>query len=173
MGRTVRYWRSTGRPIIHLIRLYETSGENVDSCRRSLIESGVQVVAPGTTGSQLVDELETPTPFNSPQLLSVPWEELSSSEFVLYKSRWGGFYRTHLDELLKALGCDSIIIVGVNWPNCPRTTLYEASERDYRIGTIRGCVSHFDSNAANELEGIGGVCFESLESLMSAAKESR
>ena len=32
----------------------------------------------------------------------------------------------------RALGVDTIVVAGCNLPNCPRATLFEASERDFR-----------------------------------------
>ncbi|MGY1915227.1 isochorismatase family protein [Blastococcus sp. SYSU DS0973] len=37
-----------------------------------------------------------------------------------------------LDGHLRALGISTVVIAGCNYPNCPRATVYGASERDYR-----------------------------------------
>lgn len=41
----------------------------------------------------------------------------------------GAFYGTRLEEHLRALDVDTVVVCGCNFPNCPRTTIYEASER--------------------------------------------
>src|SRR5215475_14366442 len=54
----VEGYRKRGYPIIHVIRLYHVDGSNVDLCRKQNIEDGKQIVAPGTNGAELVDELK-------------------------------------------------------------------------------------------------------------------
>ena len=53
------------------------------------------------------------------------------------KPRWGAFYETPPHALLRELGVDTVIVAGCNLPNCPRATLVEASERDYRTVLAR------------------------------------
>jgi nicotinamidase-related amidase len=50
----------------------------------------------------------------------------------MYKPRWGAFYDTLLEKHLHDLDVDTVLVCGCNFPNCPRTTIYEASERDFR-----------------------------------------
>src|SRR5919198_5779763 len=46
-------FRAAGRPIVHIVRLYRRDGSNVDLCRRSVVEAGAELLAPGSSGSQL------------------------------------------------------------------------------------------------------------------------
>jgi len=48
MRALVEAFRSAQGPIVHVVRLYRPDGENVDLCRRSLVEAGAMIVAPGT-----------------------------------------------------------------------------------------------------------------------------
>jgi len=52
-----RGWRAASLPIVHIVRFYRDDGSNVDACRRSLIQSGMRLVSPGSSGSQLVQGL--------------------------------------------------------------------------------------------------------------------
>jgi nicotinamidase-related amidase len=47
--------------------------------------------------------------------------------------RWGAFYRTTLEDRLRAVDVGTNVICGCKFPNWPRTTIYEASERDFQI----------------------------------------
>lgn len=71
-------------------------------------------------------------------------------------SRAGGaFYRTSLEEHLRALSVETILVCGCNFPNCPRTTIYEASERDFRIVLVPDATSGVYARGLDELRGIG------------------
>lgn len=47
------------------------------------------------------------------------------------------------------------MFAGCNFPNCPRASIYEASERDFRVVVIADATSGFDERAQRELENIG------------------
>jgi nicotinamidase-related amidase len=73
----------------------------------------------------------------------------------MYKPRWGAFYATSLENHLRALDVDAVVICGCNFPNCPRTTIYEASERDFRITFVPDATSAVYDRGLEELRGIG------------------
>ncbi len=50
-------FREAARPIVHVVRLYEPDGSNVDLCRRRAVQSGARILATGAPGSQLALEL--------------------------------------------------------------------------------------------------------------------
>lgn len=155
--RLVEAFRSEAAPIIHVIRLYKQDGANVDQCRREGIESGAEIVRPGTDGAELVDELKPSADvrLNADQLLSGEFQEIGPREWIMYKPRWGAFYRTELDDFLDGRSIDTVIVCGCNFPNCPRTTVYEASERDYRLVFVRDATSGVYERGVEELENIG------------------
>ena len=97
--------------------------------------NGKQMVIAGNVGAEIVDELKpsAATRLDSSLLLSGRLQHIGPMEWIMYKPRWGAFYRTPLEEHLRDLSVNTVIIAGCNFPNCPRTTIYEASERDYRI----------------------------------------
>jgi nicotinamidase-related amidase len=57
MRVTVDAFRAAGRPIVHVVRLYQPDGANVDLCRRRAVEEGAGVLITGGPGSQLAEEL--------------------------------------------------------------------------------------------------------------------
>jgi hypothetical protein len=48
-----------------------------------------------------------------------------------------------------------VVFAGCNFPNCPRTSIYEASERDFRVVVARDALSGLYERGERELEGIG------------------
>lgn len=49
----------------------------------------------------------------------------------------------------------TLIFAGCNFPNCPRTSVYEASERDYRLVLVEGAVSGLYEQGGAEMRNIG------------------
>ena len=85
----------------------------------------------------------------------------------MYKSRWGAFYRTGLEDFLHQQKIHTLIFCGCNFPNCPRTSMYEASERDFRLVLAQDAMSGLYEKGLQEMAGIGvtladtdGICRE-------------
>src|SRR6185437_12873812 len=57
MSRLAGAFRDAGRPIVHIVRIYEADGANVDVCRRAMVESGVSILAPGDAGTEIAPGL--------------------------------------------------------------------------------------------------------------------
>lgn len=157
MARLLESYRKKGMPIIHVVRLYLRDGSNVDLCRKQAIEEGKEIVAPESDGAELVDELkpDTSIKLNGNMLLSGEMQQISDNEFVMYKPRWGAFYGTALEEFLKELEVDTVVFSGCNYPNCPRTSIYEASERDYRVLLVKDAMSQLYPKGEEEMHNIG------------------
>ena len=155
--RLLTVYRHANLPIIHVIRLYLSDGSNVDLCRRARIEGGARIVVPGTEGSNIVKELlpSRAVLLDSDRLLAGDLQTIGHDEWVMYKPRWGAFFRTKLEEHLLELGVDTVVFSGCNFPNCPRTSIYEASERDFRIVVVTDAVSGIYDRGIQELQGIG------------------
>ncbi|MFI9568090.1 cysteine hydrolase family protein [Streptomyces rishiriensis] len=135
----------------------EDGGGNADLVRRRLLESGVRIAAPGTPGSELAEELlpEQAPALDAELLLSGRAQRLGPYDHAVFKPRWGAFYRTCLEELLRELGIATLVFAGCNLPNCPRASIIEASERDFRVALVRDAVSRATDSALSELAGIG------------------
>lgn len=157
MRTLVEAFRTAGRPVVHIVRLYRSDGANVDLCRRRGVEKGARILAPGTQGSQLAPPL-LPAPdlsLDDELLLDGGVQALGPGESVIYKPRWGAFYETPLEEHLREQDVTTLVFCGCNFPNCPRTSIYEASERDFRVVLARDAISGLYERGEEELAGIG------------------
>jgi len=173
MKLLVDAFRDAKLPIFHLVRLYKSDGSNVDLCRRQIVEIGTSLVRPGTFGSELAFAL-LPTPDSKLQpdlLLSAVPQPLGEMEWAIYKPRWGAFFQTPLQELLLALGVTSLAFCGCNFPNCPRTSIYEASERDFRIVLVDDAISGLSEQGQKEMANIG-VTLMTAERLVTSIGQS-
>ena len=57
MAELLAAYRRAARPIVHIVRIYQSDGANVDPCRRELIEEGIPLLLAGSPGCQLAPEL--------------------------------------------------------------------------------------------------------------------
>jgi ureidoacrylate peracid hydrolase len=62
-------------------------------------------------------------------------------DIVLYKNRYSGFYGTDLDQQLKALDIDTLIVVGATTSVCVESTVRDATFRDYRCLVVEDCTA--------------------------------
>jgi nicotinamidase-related amidase len=150
-------FRREGLPVVHIVRLYRPDGSNADACRRAQIESGLRLVEPGTDGAEIVAALKpsAASRLDAERLLAGGIQSWGRRERVIYKPRWGAFYSTPLEAHLRAQGVTTLIVCGFNFPNCPRASIYEASERDFRVVMVRDGVSGLYERGIEEMRNIG------------------
>jgi nicotinamidase-related amidase len=172
MIRLVETYRSAGRPIVHVIRLYV--GDDVDPVRRAAIRDGAPIVRPGSAGAQIAPSL-LPDPdgeLDSDALLAGELQMVGPNEAVMWKPRWSAFYRTPLDDHLRDLGIDTVVVAGCNFPNCSRATIFDASERDYRVVVAQDATSQVTADRLADAVELG-VCAMSTEAVVSEVAVGR
>ena len=150
-------FRRENFPIVHMIRLYRADGSNAERSRAALVSGDVPVLRPGTRGRDLGDGMVPagPPTVDDELLLAGGIQTVGPNEVVMYKPRWGAFYATPLHRHLQEAGIDTVVFAGCNFPNCPRTSMYEASERDYRIALATDAMSGLYDRGLDELQNIG------------------
>ncbi len=149
-------FRAADRPIVHVVRLYTPGGENADLVRRQTLADGNSFLEPGTGGAQLAPGiLAAPLELDAGRLLAGGAQRVGSREWIIFKPRWGAFFQTTLEVLLRGEGVTTVAVAGCNFPNCPRTTVYEASERDLRVVLAEDAVSGVYDRGLAEMRGIG------------------
>jgi nicotinamidase-related amidase len=77
----------------------------------------------GTPGAEIVAEL-TPRP----------------GEHIVRKRRYSGFYQTELEELLRALGVDTLVLAGLQTDCCVAHTAADGFFRGFRIVVLEDAV---------------------------------
>lgn len=156
MAKLATAFRERGLPIVHVVRLYRPDGSNVDVVRRESIARGARIAVPGSAGSQIAAELlPNVVELDHELLLAGGFQRLGPAEDVMYKPRWGAFYGTDLDRHLRESGSNTVVFAGCNFPNCPRTSIYEASERDFRVVLVSDAISGLYDRGVEECRAIG------------------
>lgn len=155
--------------MVHVIRLYRPGGSDVDLVRRAQIEGGAEIVAPGARGAEIPASLlpgRRSVGLDADSLLHGGAQRLSDDEAIVFKPRWSAFHRTSLGEWLGSRGVDTVVVAGCNLPNCPRATLIDASERDYRTVLVTDAVSGTTQERLDDLELIGVNLLTTGQTLM-------
>jgi nicotinamidase-related amidase len=174
MAALARAFRAAGLPIVHVVRIYERDGSNVDACRRAAVQAGAEILARDGEGTEIAPQLlpERAPALDSRTLLGGAPQLIGPGELVLYKPRWGAFFATPLEALLRERGVSTLVFCGCNFPNCPRTSIYEASERDFRVVLARDAVSGLYERGKQELRAIGVHLLDSADLLAALAQGS-
>jgi len=115
-------FRAAQKPIFHIRRSYRADGTDVELPRLEQFRKNGFKVVEGTSGAEIVEPLK-PKP----------------DEYVVVKPRWSGFFRTSLDLLLNRLGIKTVVLTGVQTPNCVRTTAFDAISYDFDTIVISDC----------------------------------
>jgi nicotinamidase-related amidase len=102
--------------------LGETNGPNEHFLGHLGVKDGV--LTRDTWATDIVDELAP-----------------SDDDTVVYKTRFSGFYRTELDELLKASGITNLIVTGCTTSVCVESTIRDAFFRDYHCVVLEDCTA--------------------------------
>lgn len=81
----------------------------------------------GTWDSEIVEELKAFAAFNPAH--------------VIRKHRFGAFYETRLEMMLKMMGVQTLFIAGTTTNACVETSIREAYLRDYDVVALGDCIS--------------------------------
>jgi nicotinamidase-related amidase len=155
-----RTFRDAGRPIVHVIRIYTADAGDADLCRRNALLAGMRMLLKGSVGRRPAGPLlpGEDIRIDDDLLMSGGIQPIGPREAIVYKPRWGAFYRTPLEAHLREKGVSTLVFSGCNYPNCPRTSIYEASERDFRIAVAVDAISRLHDTDIQGLGSIGVQC---------------
>ena len=120
----VGLFRSTERPIVWVRQEFapDLSDAFLEMRRRS-----IQAHVAGTPGAELDPRLD-----------------VRATDLMVIKKRYSAFFGTALDELLRKLNADTLILTGVNTHACIRTTAIDAYQRDLGVIFASECVGTYD-----------------------------
>ena len=116
--------RQYGHPIIWVRQEFEP---DLGDAFREMKTKGIRITIKGTVGSQIDPDLAVAQ--------SVP---------VVIKKRYSAFYKTDLDQLLRRLRPDALILAGINTHACVRVTAIDGYQRDWEIVVAEECVDSYD-----------------------------
>jgi len=116
-------FRARNLPVIHVVRIHRRDGSDVEIMRRELFARQPFAVE-GTEGAAVIAEL---TPLEG--------------ECVLCKTRMSAFMHTELDLILRTLGVSSLVVIGIQTPNCVRATVFDAMALNYETTLVRDAVA--------------------------------
>jgi nicotinamidase-related amidase len=116
--------RQRGHPIIWVRQEFEP---DLRDAFPEMKAKGIRITIKGTAGCQIAAELA-----------------VASADPVLIKKRYSAFYQTELDQLLRRLRPDAIILAGINTHACIRVTAIDAYQRDWETIVAADCVDSYD-----------------------------
>jgi len=108
-------FRKRSLPVFHILRVHRPDGSDVEIIRQELFRKQPFAVA-GTPGAAVIHELG-PHP----------------GEYVLTKTRMSAFIGTELDLMLRTLGVTTLVVCGIQTPNCIRTTVFDGIAYNYPV----------------------------------------
>ena len=106
-------FRKRKLPVFHILRVHRPDGSDVEIIRQEKFKKLPFAVA-GTHGAAVIDELAPRT-----------------GEYILTKTRMSAFIGTELDLMLRTLGITTVVVTGIQTPNCIRTTVFDAIAYNY------------------------------------------
>ncbi len=134
-------------PVFHVIRAYDTNGDNAEIFRKSLFQKGQGFCIAGTDGAKIVQEL-------------APHAE----DTVVVKPRFSAFFGTNLLQLLREKNITHLLVAGTQYPNCIRATAVDALCHDFHTTVLTDCCSAQTDEIAEtncrDLQNMGVMCLD-------------
>nr|GEY82806.1 probable inactive nicotinamidase At3g16190 [Tanacetum cinerariifolium] len=118
--KAVEVARRRGILVTWVVREYDPLGRDVELFRRHWYGEGkLKPSSKGSKGAELVDGLV-----------------VKDEDYKVVKTRFSAFFVTNLHSVLQAAGIESLVVVGVQTPNCIRQTVFDAVGLDYKSVTV-------------------------------------
>ncbi|CAK8574657.1 unnamed protein product [Lathyrus sativus] len=118
--KAVEVARQRGILIVWVAREHDPLGKDVELFRRHRYTAGkVGPASVGSKGAELVDGLV-----------------FREGDYKLVRTRFSAFFATHLHSVLQGAGINTLVVTGVQTPNCIRQTVFDAVALDYQHVTV-------------------------------------
>jgi nicotinamidase-related amidase len=119
ISRLLDFFHGRNLAVFFVKREYRSNGSDVENIRQdSFLQIGGYAVA-GSKGCEIVDELKP-----------------DKGDYIVIKRRFSAFMQTELDFILRRLGVTHLVVCGTQYPNCIRTTIFDAVAYGYRVINI-------------------------------------
>lgn len=128
VARLVEAAREVGLPVLWTVQLHiEQDRSRARKRLQGHTDKRARVAAvAGSWDAEIVEEL---APLVGDRL------------FVIEKHRFGAFHQTRLEQLLRMLGIEALLITGVTANACVETTIREAYLRDFDVVAVTDCIA--------------------------------
>lgn len=153
--RLITACRAAGMPVVWTVQVHLEP--DASRARKRLLShtakrKRVSALA-GTWDAQLIEELR---------------DLADDPTFVVVKHRFGAFYQTRLEALLRMLGTEALLVTGVTANACVETTLREAYLRDYDVVAVTDCIAA----VRPEWEGVAHAVWQQYLGELSTSDEA-
>jgi nicotinamidase-related amidase len=112
VAKVMTLFRQARAPVVVVLRQHRIEGLDVDHTRIGIFREDPFLVT--SPGADLIDGLE-----------------IAPTDVVVVKRRWSAFFATDLDMVLRRMGIRTVVLAGVQTPNCIRATANDATSLDY------------------------------------------
>ncbi len=116
INQEIKKFREKGYPIIFVCDAHEEDDEEFKLWGKHCVK--------GTRGAEVIDELDK-----------------KDEDIVVEKTRYSGFFRTNLDEILKAKKINEVVLTGVLTNVCVLYTAADAMFRGYKVIVLENGVA--------------------------------
>jgi biuret amidohydrolase len=127
LNRLAAVCRQAGIVVVWTRHVVRPDGSNV-----GLLGQIIPAVASG-----IIDD-------DAPTAALHPLMDVRPGDVIVGKPRFGSFYGTDLELILRSLGIDTLILGGINTNVCVDTTAREAAVRDFRVLFLSDGTANFD-----------------------------
>jgi nicotinamidase-related amidase len=121
--KVLDYFRNNDLSIIHIVRSHKADGSDVEITRKEIFKK-TPIAVESTKGAEIVELLKP-----------------KKDEKIIKKLRMSAFFHTELIKELKSLDVDTIVIVGIQTPNCVRATAFDSIAYDYETYLVDDAVA--------------------------------
>lgn len=124
-----RFLKEAGRrkmTLVRVLRNHQADGRDLEKFRAEMLQSlgQIDLLHGPNQSAQAIRELE-----------DIPFD------ISFDKKRFSAFWKTELDKWLRENGIDTVILTGVQTPNCIRATAYDAISADFRTIIPADCTA--------------------------------
>jgi nicotinamidase-related amidase len=142
LNRLAAACRQAGIPVIWTRHVVRPDGSNT-----GLLGQAIPPVAAGIIND------------DAPTAALLPLMDVRPGDVVVGKPRFGSFYGTDLELILRSRGIDTLIVGGISTNVCVDTTAREAAVREFRVLFLSNGTANFDLPDG----GLGAASAEELQ----------
>ena len=122
-----------------------------ETARKEILEKANAILAKARKNKIPVIYIEVRGGERTPEMEIHPGVTPKAGEVVLTKKRTGPFTTTNLNEVLKNLGADTLVLFGIATQGCVLTTVRCGADMDYKLVVVSDCCANPPSEEVNRI----------------------